>query len=142
MKKIKLALTFSILIAATSLSACAIQQNVRSVQGHGIEEVCIRNNPSTKMSAYQPMLQRLIEAKRISTRIYDGRLPEDCEYNLSYTANWSWDGGMYLRYNKIDVFKGRTPVGSAEYKAGLMSLAKWGKTETKVGPLIDQLFPN
>ncbi len=141
MKKTKLALIASLLIATTGLSACAIQQNVRSVQGHGIDEVCIRNNPSTKMSAYQPMLQRMIEAKNISTRIYNGRLPEDCEYNLNYTANWSWDGGMYLRYNKIDVYKGRQSVGSVEYKAGLMSLAKWGKTESKVGPLIDQLFP-
>jgi len=132
----------ALLAAVSVLGACSIQRHVQSVDTDDkIKHVCIQNAPATKMSAYQPMLQRLIQNRGITTEIYNGAKPDHCEYHLTYVANWSWDGAMYLRYNNIDVYRNNRNIGKVEYKAGLMSLAKWGKTESKVAPLVAQLFP-
>lgn len=139
MKLLKTYITLSLF--PVLFAGCAIQQNVQAVNASKIEHVCIRHEPATHMDAYEPMLQKLIEQRGIKTEIYKGPLPPHCQRHLNYTATWRWDGAMYLRYTKISVFDGTTPLGNAEYKAGIMSLAKFGRTESKVAPLITQLFP-
>lgn len=141
MFKNKKLLTIGLLFSALGLSACTIKQNIRGVQDNKITHLCIKQDPNTHMEEYEPMLRRLIEAKNITTSTYLNERPDNCRYHLSYFAKWSWDGAMYLRQNTITVFDNQSQIGRAEYEAGIMSLAKWGRTESKVRPLVDQLFP-
>jgi hypothetical protein len=108
-----------------------------------IEELCIQRNDKVLMSEFEPTLARLIEARGIKTRFYSGARPDDCHHSATYIANWRWDMAMYLYFVRIEVFEDFKSVGLAEYDAALggMNMSKFGSTEEKLRPLIEQLFP-
>jgi hypothetical protein len=67
---------------------------------------------------------------------------ECSRYLARYVANWRWDLAMYLYYVRIEVFEDSRSIGLAEYDATLggLNLGKFGSTEGKLRPLVDQLF--
>jgi hypothetical protein len=125
------------------VSGC-ITTDVRSVEERKIPEICIHKNAKVR-DGFLTNLEEEIQKKGISTRIYEvNSPPADCSYTMEYTANWNWDIAMYLSYAKIDLYKDGAQVGSAEYDArmaGLM-LNKFKGAESKVDPLLDELFAN
>ena len=125
------------------LTACTISQNVAPVETTGIDVLCIEHNEKTHMADFEPTMVRLIEARGVKTRVYRGDRPDDCRHTAVYTANWRWDFAMYLTYFRIEIFDDFKSVAVAEYDAALggMNLDKFGPTEAKVRPLIEQLFP-
>ncbi len=128
--------------AAALLAGCTITQTVKPVEGVEITSVCIERNDAVLMEGFLPALRRRIEAQGITASVYDGERPEDCRYKVAYTANWQWDMAMYLTYARIEVFDGPNLVGDAVYDAtgGGANMEKFGPTEQKIGPLIEQLF--
>jgi len=134
---------FLIAGAALAVSACTISQNVAPVQPAAIEELCIQRNDKVLMAEFEPTMARLIEARGVKTRFYTGTRPDDCRHSATYIANWRWDMAMYLYYVRIEVFEDFKSIGLAEYDAALggMNLSKFGSTEDKIRPLIEQLFP-
>lgn len=129
-------------LLATFLSGCAINQSVRPVEGTKIAEICIEQNDAVLMEGFLPTLRRSIEARGVATRVYEGPVPADCRHHLTYTANWQWDMAMYLTYALIEVREGTTVLGTATYDArnGGLNMGKFGSTESKIAPLIQQLF--
>jgi len=130
-------------VAAFAVSACTINQNVAPVKPTAVSELCIQRNDKVLMDEFEPTLARLIEARGVKTRFYTGARPADCRHNATYIANWRWDLAMYLYYFRIEIFEDFKSVGLAEYDAALggANMGKFGSTEEKLKPLIDQLFP-
>lgn len=132
------------LVIGITLSACTISESVNPVKDTAVREVCIQNNSSVQMSAFEPTLKRLIEEQGVKTKSYSGNTPpNDCSYTLTYTANWRWDLAIYLFYARIEVFNRGRSVGMVEYDArrGGANMNKFGRTEAKLRPLIQRLFP-
>jgi hypothetical protein len=134
---------FLLITAALGASACSINRNVAPVQASGIDQLCIESNDKVLMKDFEPTLSRLIEERGVRTRFFSGARPEDCRHVASYVANWRWDFAMYLYYVRIEIFEDFRSVGLAEYDAALggLNLDKFGSTEHKLRPLIEQLFP-
>ena len=129
--------------AGALLAACSINQKVAPVESAEIQTLCVESNSDVFMEEFQPTLVRLIEARGVETRVYSGARPEDCHHTAIYTANWRWDFAMYLSYARIEIIENHRSVGVAEYDASLggLNLGKFGTTEDKIRPLIEELFP-
>lgn len=83
------------------------------------------------------------ERHGITTQIYIGDLPSECEYHLSYMCERTWDMAMYMHHAELRLYRAQTQIGYAEYhlKAkGGWSLMKYKSTETKMEPVIDELL--
>lgn len=132
-----------LIATAFTIAACTINRNVTPIQRSEIDLLCIEQNDNILMSEFEPTLRRLIEERGISTRLFSGAQPEDCKHVARYVANWRWDIAMYLVYVRIEIFEDFRSVGLAEYDATLggFNLDKFGPTEEKLRPLIEQLFP-
>jgi hypothetical protein len=81
----------------------------------------------------------------ITTQVYSGNLPTDCEYNLSYMCNQTWDMAMYMHHAELRLFQKNFQIGYAEYHlagGGGLSLMKWQSAKTKMDPVIDELLQN
>lgn len=133
----------ALLALGLALAACSIDRNVAPVAPARIELLCIEQNANVLMADFEPTLKRLIEARGIPTRLYSGAQPPECRHVARYVANWRWDLAMYLYYVRIEVFEDHKSIGSAEYDATLggLNLDKFGSTESKLAPLVSQLFP-
>ncbi len=81
----------------------------------------------------------------ITTQVYSGNLPPECEYNLSYMCNQTWDMAMYMHHAELRLFHTQSQIGYAEYHlngSGGFSLMKWQSSKTKMDPVIDELLQN
>jgi hypothetical protein len=61
---------------------------------------------------------------------------------MTYDVNWGWDLAVYLTYANLRIYEGLTPIGEATYDArdGDARFDKFGHTEEKLDPLLDQLL--
>ncbi len=81
----------------------------------------------------------------ITTQVYSGDLPSECEYNLSYMCNQTWDMAMYMHHAELRLYQTHYQIGYAEYHlngGGGLSLMKWQNAKTKMDPVIDELLQN
>jgi hypothetical protein len=105
--------------------------------------VCIQENPKVWVSDFLPVLREGFDRHGITTNVYSGTKPENCEYVLTYTALQSWDFVTYLSHAELWLERNGQQIASAEYhlvgKGGL-SLMKWQGTKTKMDPVIDDLL--
>ncbi|TKB06675.1 Sbal_3080 family lipoprotein [Desulforhopalus sp. IMCC35007] len=81
----------------------------------------------------------------ITTQVYSDNLPSQCEYNLTYMCNQTWDMAMYMYHAELRLYHMQTQIGYAEYHLngkGGFSLMKWQNTKTKMDPIIDEMLKN
>jgi hypothetical protein len=105
--------------------------------------ICIENNPKVLVRDFVDVLQEGISRHAMTSRVYSGELPENCDLRLTYTALRSWDFAPYLAKAELWLDQDGAQVGHAEYHligGGGLSLMKWQGTKTKMDPVIDQLF--
>ncbi len=139
--------SLSPLLLAALAAGCAIRSDVQPVGFNAVEKVCIERNDKVMMDGFLPELQREIEARGVATEVYAGTAPAGCRHRLTYTANWKWDMAMYLTYARLDVYDGMSAgaprIGGAVYDAtgGGANMGKFGNTEEKLTPLVNELFP-
>lgn len=109
-----------------------------------ISDICIKRNPKVFMDAFLPELQTQIESFGIKTRVFDDKAPDNCSFQLRYTANWTWDLAMYLTYAEIAVYENmhKQRIGRGIYDArdGSGNLSKFGSTANKLKTITDPLF--
>lgn len=137
MKKISVAA-----LCVLSLSACTTV-NVQKVDtaAHKIEQVCIIENPKVAVSDFLQVLESGFQRHGIQTSVQRGRVPESCEYTLTYTAKRGWDLKPFLNMAELSLKKGNTNIASAVYShGGGFALNKWAGTKEKIDPVIDQLL--
>jgi hypothetical protein len=132
-----------LLIALLFLSGCSIVRTVDPITTK-ISDICIKRNPKVFMAGFLPELQTQIESYGISTRVFDDTAPNDCPFQLRYTANWAWDVTMYLTYAEIAVYENvhKQRIGRGIYDArdGGGRLDKFGPTANKLKTITEPLF--
>lgn len=124
------------------LAACSISSHVQPVPPNTLSEVCIEENDKTWSKQFLPTLREQLERRGIASTVYQGAPPPSCRYRLTYDVNWGWDLAVYLTYARLRIYDGQTPIGEATYDArdGSGRLDKFGHTEEKLDPLLDQLL--
>ena len=132
------------LLLALGAAACASPSTeVRPLpsSGYDIATLCIERNPDVLVEDFLSVVEQGVARHGIAARVIDPPVPADCEYTLWYTARRRWDIRPVLGYAELRVrFHGET-IGSATYVSHpSLSLFKWRSTESKIGPLLDELF--
>jgi hypothetical protein len=131
------ALSLLLLAACTSISVSPIDASV------DFSHVCIQKNPKVQVSDFLNVLEDGFARNGVSTEVFSGRKPANCEFVLTYTALRSWDLSPYLSHAELRIQQGSKRVAAATYHlegGGGFSLMKWEGTKTKMDPVIDQLF--
>jgi hypothetical protein len=71
-------------------------------------------------------------------------IPPGCDYVLTYSGTMWWDFTTYLNHAEFRVQdRSYRQVGFGEYQLagnGGFDLRKWRSTESKVGPVLDELL--
>ena len=109
-----------------------------------IKHVCIEDGK--KMCFDGDMMGVILEGFErhgITTQIYTGDLPSECEYHLSYICERTWDMATYMHHAELSLYSNQVQIGFAEYhlKAkGGWSVTKYESTKKKMDPVIDELL--
>ncbi len=131
------------LLAALLLGTACTTVEVSPVpaRGYPIARLCIERNPEVVIEDLLAVIEQGVARHGIEPRVVDSPAPADCEYTLWYTARRRWDIRPVLGYVELRVrFRGET-IGTASYLSRpSLSLFKWRSTESKIGPLLDELL--
>lgn len=133
----------SIVVAVLMLAGCT-SVTVKPVElSVDLKHVCIQENPKVLVSDFVDVIRDGFDRHGISTEVFSGPTPANCEYVLTYTAIRSWDLSPYLSHAELRLEKGGRRIAYAEYHLkgkGGFSLTKWQGTRTKIDPVIDELL--
>lgn len=133
----------AVALCAVLLAGCT-SMNVERVPAETlkrIERVCIERNPRVIVTDFLPVVQDAFRRHGIQTAVYDGTLPGDCEFVLTYTARQGWDMVNYLKYAQLELREGSSVIGAVEYRhGGGFAFSKFAPTYAKVSPLVDDLL--
>ncbi len=126
------------------LSACtSVQVQKLDTTQHAVQEVCIVRNPKVAVSDMLSVLEGGFMRHGITTRVIGNpeAFKDSCPYTLEYTAKRSWDLAPYLTFAELKLRKDGQAIAMATYRhSGGFALNKWASTETKLGPVIDDLL--
>lgn len=132
---------------------------------HNVKRICIRENPKVIVQDLVPVItdgltRHHIESEFIASTLDKDKVrressesdeyymsitpvPDDCEFNLVYTARRSWDLGTYLSTADIEILNRDDVIAKANYhliNKGGLSLFKWQGVKTKLDPVMDELL--
>ena len=109
-----------------------------------LKHVCIQDG---KLSCFDGDMLGVIrdgfDRHGISSEIYSGELPSECEFYLSYMCARTWDIAMYMHHAELRLYREMAQIGYAEYHlkgGGGFSLMKFESTKKKMDPVIDELL--
>ena len=140
MKSLAFCVTLLLLVSCTSTNVKRID-----LAKNSIEPICIEKNPKVIVEDFLPVLTAGISRHGVAYRVVD-KATYDCKSILTYTALRSWDVTPYLSHAELTLTRNGVIIGSATYhhNGGSMSLAptKWFSVESKMSPVIDELFSN
>lgn len=137
--------TVFVVAGGLAVSACtSVQVNaVAEQQVNAIQQICIVNNPKVLVTDFVPVVQKRLQHHGIASRVVEGSEAAACAYQLHYSAKRSWDFTPYMSWAELKLYQNEVLIANAEYKLvgkGGLSLTKWQSVETKMTPVIDQLF--
>jgi hypothetical protein len=109
------------------------------------DEICIIENPPVR-AEFLMALTRVLQQRGFRVRVLDpNALTSACPLSASYLGKWSWDFVPYMATGDIALFREGSQVGEATYRAPrggwALTFGIYRSTETKVGRMVDQLFP-
>lgn len=131
--------TLVLLLSVVFLCQCNSVRVTGSAPSTPISKLVIVKNDKLHMDGLQPEVVKQVQAMGITTELVDTP-PSGNAYYLTFTANWSWDLAMYLRYFKADLHQGPVVLGTVEYNTSGADMNKFGHTENKIRPLLKQLI--
>ena len=132
-----------VVVLSFVLSACTSVEVRPPDPALAIKHVCIQENPKVIVRDFVPVVRDGLDRHGISTEVYSGTKPANCEYVLTYTALRSWDFAPYLSHAELRLERDGRQVAYAEYHLvgkGGFSLMKWQGTKAKIDPVIDELL--
>lgn len=126
---------------ATSAACTTIEVSPVPAAGYPIARLCIERNPEVVVEDLLAVIERGVARHGIEPRLVDAPVPADCDYTLWYSARRRWDLRPVLGYVELRVrYRGET-IGTASWLARpSLSLFKWRSTESKIGPVLDELL--
>ena len=137
--------TVFVVAGGLAVSACtSVQVNaVAEQQVNAMQQICIVNNPKVLVTDFVPVVQQRLQHHGIVSRVVEGSEAAACAYQLHYSAKRSRDFTPYMSWAELKLYQNEVLIANAEYKLvgkGGLSLTKWQSVETKMTPVIDQLF--
>ena len=139
----KVSLKIAMAFVGISLGGCTSILVEPMVGMPKMEHACIQENPKVIRSDMLPTIQKGFSNHGISTTVYRDKLPESCEYVVTYTATQTWDMAMVLKDAEIWIHKSGEQVAYGNYHlrgGGGFSLMKWQGAEKKILPMIEKLL--
>lgn len=136
-----LKLSSALLLLGTS--ACTTMTVAPVDPSLNINFVCIQRNPKVIVSDFLPVVQDGFQRHKIATEVFDGDLPETCQYILTYTAHQKWDFTLYLSHAELALQKDKRQIAHAIFHlkgGGGLAFTKWDSTKKKMDPVIDALL--
>jgi hypothetical protein len=137
----------SALLAIMLVSGCTVIGVKPVDKSQNLMHVCISENPKVIIEGFTLLLQASFERHLITSEIFLGALPKGCDFRLEYTALRSWDLATYMSYAELELYKGKTLAGYAEYRLrggiggrGGLNLTKYDSTESKLSRMVDELL--
>jgi hypothetical protein len=130
-----------------NLSACTtIKVHPVDASTNPVGLVKIIDNPNSGAEDLQIVIERAFQRHGFGTQIvkpdyiYSNNLSAN-DYTISYSSSRKWDLAFYLGHAEIYMKRGIKMVGDASYnQAGGFNFAKWGSTESKMGPILDRML--
>jgi len=125
-----------------------------------IETICIQRNPKVKHTSFLPMLEKEFSYYGIKLREFNitqktfldetPEFPEEvieqCDYIMTYVANWSWDMAMYCWRIELHLYDNdNNKVANALFELvaeGGLALTKFDYTENKIRKLLVKFMSN
>ena len=109
-----------------------------------ISKVCIEKNEKVIVPQFLEILKSGFDRHGISTEIFHGKAPDECEIVCTYTALRSWDFTPYLSHAELWLRdQNGKLIAYAEYHlkgGGGFALNKWASAKSKINPVIDELL--
>jgi hypothetical protein len=135
---------YAVFIMLAAIAAGCTTVNVRPMTAdHKPTYVCIRENPKVKVDDFVQVVTEGFQRHGVTTQVFSGDTPKNCEYILNYTALRSWDLTPYLSHAELRLTKDEEEVAYGEFHlegGGGFALTKFRGTKEKMDPVIDQLF--
>lgn len=125
------------------LSACTAAQVTPLDDELQVEHVCIQRNAAVIRGDLLPTIIKGFDRHGISTEVFEGSRPADCEFIVTYTGTQTWDLAMVLKDAEVWIHKEREQVAYGQYHlkgGGGFSLTKWQGAEKKILPVMDALL--
>lgn len=133
----------SLILAALFLAACTAVQVTPLDRSYDVTHICIEDNPKVIVGGFIGVVEDAFQDHGITTEIYAGPMPSNCEYKLTYTATRDWDFSPYLSHAELRLFENSKRIAYAEYHlkgGGGLSLTKWASVESKMKPVVYELL--
>jgi hypothetical protein len=122
------------------LGACSSVQKIDPAPSYAGETLCIVENADVRES-FLVAYSKAVAVKGLQVkRLPAGARLTSCEAVSTYTANWSWDLLMYMRYAQISIYREGRLSGQATYDAHTAVFSKFINAEQKINELVDQLL--
>ena len=148
MKQIFKTLTVLFVCAQCALAiGCSLKHEVQPVKAgliaDGPQPIALVRNDAVFLGFHNAITLSLSRGGFVVESVPQGTAFATLPLAMTYTANWTWDFDLYLRYAHIELFKDGVVVGDAVYDAfwGGLHLGKFIETEKKVDRLVCDLFP-
>jgi hypothetical protein len=149
------------LLAALMLLVGCSSATVKPVRWQSATErtICVKDNPGVVDPDLLPAIQAALARNGLSGTVFPGarndsehaeilvppaEIPAGCDYVLTYSGTMWWDLAMYLNHAEFRL-QGRNyeEIGFAVFHIaghGGLDLGKYRRTETKVGPVLDEML--
>jgi len=132
---------------------------------YGVKHICIRENPKVIVEDFVEVITDGLNRHHISSEFVSSLAdktkleneddlsdsyymnmtpsPDNCSFNLTYTARRYWDMAPYLTSATISISDKNHEIASADYHLknnGGLSMTKWQGVKTKIDPVMDELL--
>ena len=126
-----------------SLSACTAIDVKPISKENKVSHICIQENPKVIIRDFLPAIEDILQSHLITSDVYTGKVPEDCEYKMTYVAFQKWDFVTYMTDAEVRVYKQGKQIGYGQYHlrgGGGLSLMKWSGAKSKMTPVMEELL--
>lgn len=108
--------------------------------------ICIEKNDKVIVPNFLDIIVNRIEDYGIKTTIYSGGIPNFCDIYLRYTALQTWDITLYMSHSEIYIYdRSGNEIANGIYhliNKGGLTLTKFASVESKITPVLDEIFAN
>jgi hypothetical protein len=129
-------------IASFFMMGCtSIQVRPVEPKKDNLKLVYIKENPNSGAGDLLMVIERQFQRHGIETKVISGEPPASTDYLLTYNSQRNWDMSYYLAHADLFLKRGNKLVAEASYnQGGGFNFGKWGSTESKMAPIIDQML--
>ena len=129
---------------------CLVGCNAYTVQklpyDAALQTIVIERNDKVLVSDFEETLKYILRDLGLKVRVaqHPYYSYDPSTYVLHYTARQSWDFTAYLSLAEVTLYKNNQKVAKGTYKhrgaSCSLSPFKWQGTESKIRPLLEELF--